>query len=505
MSKEGHELGHKMRVGAIWTYIQGWTITVIQFLTGIILARLLDPADFGVFFAVTAYTALLAAQVRFGIAQALLQAKDLEEEQWNSAFWMMEAIAVLCALLVFAVSGALADFYDDERYTSLMRLMCISFFIMPFMAINGTLLRRRMDFKTDSQIQVKSALAGICVSLACAFYGLGPYSLALGGLAGACVSAILMAARAPWFPHLSFSLAMLAPLFRYGWRFHLNNSLSMLTKRVDNMMVGRMLDIASLGFYTRAFNLANMPVANICSPLYQLLFSGFSRIQDNMEHSKLMYQKAMCAITSTVYPLLLVLVFAGDELIYFVYGEKWMPAATPMKILAIGFFAQVISITTSSFASAQNLVAKQTPIVVTNLMLTVVAVAVGVSWGLDGVATGISIKMFFIVFLVYKMMRRSHIGLELRDTFTAVTPAAVATLITALACLAVDHAARQYMALSPLTPGYLALMCFSIVAAYSASWLAQAFLFKENVPLQSSRQLAASYAGRAARRLTGKG
>jgi len=153
-------LSQQMRSGALWNYLAGAFGSVIQFGSGIILARLLAPSDFGLFFAVTAYTVILTSQVKFGVPEALLQANNLEEEQWNTAFWIMEGIAVIAMLIVMLGAPFLADFYGDRRYSNIAYLLAISFPVIPFMSINGTLLRRRMDFKTVSLIQLKAAFLG---------------------------------------------------------------------------------------------------------------------------------------------------------------------------------------------------------------------------------------------------------------------------------------------------------------------------------------------------------
>jgi len=105
-----------MRVGAVWAYLQTGLSTVFQFGSGIVLARLLDPDDFGVFAAVTAFTAILLQQVAFGLSSTLLQSKSLEDHQWNSAFWFMEAAAVVATAVVFAGADWLQAFYNDPRY-----------------------------------------------------------------------------------------------------------------------------------------------------------------------------------------------------------------------------------------------------------------------------------------------------------------------------------------------------------------------------------------------------
>ncbi|WJW74439.1 lipopolysaccharide biosynthesis protein [Thiohalobacter sp. IOR34] len=465
------DLGQRMRSGALWTYLQGGIGSVIQFAAGIVMARLLMPEDFGVFFAVVAYTALLGAQVNFGLPSALLQAKAVQAEQWNAAFWFMEGLALLCTLMVAASAAWLADFYGDPRYAPIMLFSCVSFFLMPFMGINGSLLRREMDFKTLSQIQIKAKFSGTALGLLAAFAGLGPYSFVVGGLGTSLISAALMARQAPWRPRWNFDREALRPLLRFGWRMHLNNSLSLAANRVDNMLLGRLAGLDLLGIYNRAFSLSRLPIDNLCTPLYQLVFGGLSRIQDNLDHSRLMYQKVLCAVTSAVFPLLLWLIFLVEPLIYYLYGEKWLPAAEPFRYLALGAFVLVISITTSSLASAQNLVARQTPIVATNLLLTIVAVLVGIRWGLTGVAIGIALKMLLTNLLLIRMMRRSHMELGWSQLAMAILPAALSTLAAAGAGWLLDNVLREGLGLMSLDWRYMLAISVTLGGVYILSWL----------------------------------
>ena len=465
-------LSLNLRSGALWNYFQGGTRAVIQFASGIVLARLLDPADFGVFFAVTAYTALLTAQVRFGIPMALLQAEEPTEEQWNSAFWFMEGIAILALVLVAALAGTLAAFYEDSRYTYIMLLMALAFPVQPFMAINGTLLRRRMDFKTVSIIQIQASLTSTAVSLITAFAGLGPYCFVAGGLTSVFLSAALMARKAPWKPRLLFSYRGFRSLFDYAWKIHLNGTLDSLTHRVDNMILGKLLGLGALGIYMRAFSLSRLPLDNLCSPIYQLAFSAFSRIQRNLDHSVRMYRKILCATTTVVFPVLLAFIFLADGLIQFIYGEKWLPAALPLQIMAVGSFFTVISMMTATLTEAQNLVGRQTPIEVGNLLMTIAAVTLGAQWGLAGVAAGIAIKAVLVQFLILRLAKHSHIEIPLRAVFTAVLPAITASLAAAITVQLTSPWLQRLLDSDPRRLDYIFTAGSLLLLVYGVTWFA---------------------------------
>jgi O-antigen/teichoic acid export membrane protein len=482
-----YNIGSKIRLGATWVYLQGWFRALLQFAAGIILARIMEPSDFGVFFAVSAYTAILGQQVNFGIPNALLQAKELKDSQWNSAFWIMETIAVFCTVLVLVFSGWISQFYADERYIYIMRLSCISFFIMPYMFINGSVLRREMDYKTVSQILMISSFSGIFISITLALIGLGPYSLLISGIATSFLSAYLMSRKAPWQPRLAFDWEGLKPLLRFGWRLHLNNSLSMFAGRVDNMMVGSMMGVGELGIYNRAFNLSRLPVTEIMGQLYQIFFTGLSRIQDDLDHSLKIFKKIVCAMSIAVFPFLIILVLQGQNVIQILYGDKWLPAAEPLKLMALGSFPYLIAATLGSLADAQNLVAKETPIQIFNVFGTIAAVMIGGVWGLTGIAVGIAVKSLFLMLLLQQMISRSHVKLKFTIMLKAAFPAVLASVAGFIMGGSVDYALNLLQIYSSFL--HLSFVCVTVFATYGVTLFALARFKPEDETLSSNLQI----------------
>lgn len=480
-------IGDQIKSGALWTYLQGGVGTVIQFGTGIVLARLLNPDQFGVFLAVSAYTAILVQQVQFGMPAALLQAKELRDEQWNAAFWLMMAIGVVLAVVAFAGARWMGEFYGDRRYADLMRWMAVLFVVTPFSSINGTMLRREMRYKTLAKISISGAMGVVVVSVGCALAGMGAYTFVISGLFGAILAAVLMARCAPWRPSVPRSFRGMGRLWRYGWRMHVNNSLNLTASRVDNMMVGRLVGVYELGIYNRAFASSRMPVNQILSRLYTLFFSGFSRVQDDVAHSKRLNKKILCAMTSAIFPMLLILVFTAHGFLYVLYGEKWLSASTPMAIMAIGSFALVVSATLGALSDAQGLVGREIPIQAANVVMTVAAVWLGARWGLSGIAVGIAVKSYVILFLLQRMLGRSHLEMGWWAIMEAVQPALIATSVAAVAALALRLA--LYKQVSLIGPIYVCSMAATITVVYAAAWLLQVRLMEKNEPLQSSAAL----------------
>jgi O-antigen/teichoic acid export membrane protein len=481
------DLGKKMRAGAVWIYALGWIETVVGFGSGIVLARLLDPADFGVFVAATSYSAIILAQVRFGIHASLIQSKSVDDNQWNSAFWFLFLMAFISTIAMVVIGLLTSRSYNDSRYIWVMLLTCVNYFLIPFQTINGTMLRRNLIYGTISQIQINSLFATTAFSIAGACVGMGPFSFVVAGIFGSIVLTALLYRVAPWRPRLAFSWESLKPLLRYGWRLHFNNSLSMLANRVDNMIIGATNGMAELGIYNRAFSLSRMPLEQVVYRLYELFFTGLSRIQDDLSYSILMYRKILCAMSSAAFPLLLALMFLADGFVYNLYGDRWMACVFPLKIMIVGSFAYLICTTLGALADAQALVAKETPVQVLHVAATIMAVTLGSRWGLAGVAAGIATKDLVLLFLMKNMLRRSHVGIGWAVLVSAVYPAALSTACAAAGGWAT--AAFLGARFRPESLVYMAIVGGVIFALYAVSWLLIVKMHRGNAPLQASALL----------------
>jgi O-antigen/teichoic acid export membrane protein len=462
------DLGTKLKHGAAWSYLGGWTASVFTFASGVVLARLLEPADFGLFAAVSAYTAVLLMQVQFGIPSSLLQRKEVTDRQLNSAFWFMEGMALLSTTIVFGMSGWLGAFYGEPEYAEVMRWMCIPFFVIPFANIHTTILRREMKYALLAKMSVVLTFFGGGLSIILAATGSGVYTFVVAGIVGAFLQAVTLTYFAPWKPRLAFAFSDVTPLLGYAWRIHANNSAYLIANRVDNMLVGKLAGTAALGIYGRAFNLARLPLDELLTRLHELLFGGYSRIQEDLSHSRLLHGKVLCAMTSAIYPLLLVLIFAGEALIAIVYGEKWVAAAQLLQLLAIGSFATTLSRVLGPLADAQGLVGRELRIAIVNLVITVAVVLIGSHWGLLGIAAGIAIKDFVLLTMMQWLLKTSHVGLNWMQTLNAALPALIATLASSAAAVLVATLAATSAGATPMA--HLMTQTLTICIVYAVVW-----------------------------------
>ncbi|MDA3791220.1 MAG: lipopolysaccharide biosynthesis protein [Desulfobacula sp.] len=482
-SEKNYSLGDKLKKGVAWQYLQTMFITVFNFGAGIVMARLLDPVDFGLFAAVTAITNLLMLQVTFGWPSAILRAKALDEPLLSTIFWLMESVALLLMIIVVASVPFLGRFYEDTRFAPVMIMVCIQFFIVPFNAINGGLLRWKMRYDLISRISMVVAVISSICGIVLAFKGFGVYSLVISGILSSILLTGIMAVYAPWKPVFKFSLAVIKPHFDFSWRLHLNNSLNLLASRIDNMMIGKLVGMRPLGIYVKSFSLGRMPVDMLATNLYQMFFTALSQLRENKSDSLLMFQKMIAALTFSIYMPLLLLFTIGEGFVFNLYGAKWMGAVLPMQIMIIGSFATVISMACGALCDAQNLVKLETKVQCINIFLTVSAVVFGSKWGLVGISIGIAAKEYIILLLMKNVLGK---GIQLRwiDLWHPIWPNLCATSVA----LTFNRGLIYFMDhvfISPTDPMFLIMSGCISVGFYVFTWLFLAMNLKNHQSLQA--------------------
>lgn len=468
---QDNQFSQKMRLGAIWIYIQSGLGAVLTFATGIVMARLLNPDDFGTFYTVTAFTTLLALQIRFGLPSALLQSKELDESQWNRMFWAMEAAALFCLGLTWAAADWMESFYAAPGYAEVMRWMSMIFLIIPFTATNETHLRRQMKFDAIAKVYLGATVLGSAVGIAAAYYGLGALSLAIGGLTSAIYAAGMMYWKSDWRPGWDFSLRKLGPLFSFAWRMHMVQSLIMATEKVDSMLIGKLSGVYTLGLYQRANSTARLPVDQLSVPMFQLFFGGFSRIQDDIKTSLALFEKALYAMSSAVFLVLIGLYFVAEPFIYLLYGDKWVEAVDPLRILILTGFPMAFNQVASALGAAQKLIGREIYVWSITLVLTAVAIIVGNQWGLMGIATGLAIKSYITFLLMHRMLQTSHLQVGWDVIVRGLGPVTLVTIGTAAVGFLVEWLAQDILLLEARTLLYLLVVGTAITLTYAVLWL----------------------------------
>lgn len=479
-------LGEQVRKGAVWSYVSQVYLTISSFIIGVVLARIIGPEQFGVFIAVTAFTSILLLLAQFGLPQAIIQARELQDGQVNSAFWFVTAIGVVGAIFLFLIAAPIGEFYDSDEFAVVMQMMAAVMLLTPYTGIGLAVLRRRMRFDDVAKIHLLAFTANMIASVVAALLHAGVYSLVIGAVVQMVSVGLGLSHFWRWVPGLP-TLRGVRPLLSFAAFNTVVNSLELAINRVDNMLVGALLGTSALGLYNRAFSLARLPSDQFADSLGPLMLGALSRVQDDVDWSRNLYFKAVSAISIVTMPFLALLFVVGPQAIEFLYGSEWSDAGTPLQAMIVGAVFVTIWSTLRRFALAQNLVRELVKVNAVILVFTGLVVLLSAQWGLVAIAIGITFREMVWTLLTVKILGRSKVSILYSEVLFAIAPSLLASVVTIAIVIPIFASL-----LDPLGKAdFFSLALTGVVGlfVYGIALVTLMLFWRSHIPLASTREL----------------
>lgn len=411
MNGSGESLTGQTVHAATWRFASAVVGGVSQFAIGVVLARLLQPSDFGRITLALVVLGLANGLGDLGIASAIVQRKALTDRHLRAAFTLSVALGVALSAL-FAVAAPLGSLALNEPVIApVIRWLSLGFAIQGMAVVSDALLRRRLDFKRRFAIATISYLVGYAgVAVTLAVLGHGIWSLVWGGLAQMVLSAAgsLASARPP--AGLLLARAELVDLLNFGMGMTLGSWANYLARNGDNAVVGRFLGAETLGFYTRAYALMNLPFTFAAAVASAVLFPILSQLQDEparLQRAYLLLTRLTAAVSA---PVMGAVAVAAPHLIVSVYGPRWNRTVVPLQILcAFGYFRALYHIG-GIVAQSAGRVYREVRNQIIYAVIVIVGALGGTFFGIDGVAVAVGVAIF-IMFLA-----TGHLALDVTKT-----------------------------------------------------------------------------------------
>ena len=318
-----------------WNYAGVLVRVACQLAIGVVLARMLGPAPFGVVAIAWLLIGACNLFADFGLAAALVQKEHVAERDIRFVFTCQVALGALLTGIGMLVADSVASYFGVPDAAAPLRAMFGLFLIQSIGQTSAALLRRSLDFRYLQQISIGSYLLGyLAIGIPGAVAGWGVWALVAANLTQASASTIglLLRARAPlgWASHPSSD-----GLVRFGSKVVAANLSSWVLSNLDSLAVGRMLGVEALGLYNRAMTLVSSPMGAFVSGLQGVLFAACSRAQHQPHNLRRAYLGATTAVGLVCLPLFLSVAAVSDTVIVGLYGKDWVLAAAPLVPLAM--------------------------------------------------------------------------------------------------------------------------------------------------------------------------
>ena len=305
----------------------------IAFLTTIVMARLLEPADFGVVAIGLICIGLLDAFRNFGVGEALIYRQRPGDNDSNTAFWIALVVGSLLTLFAFLLAPAAGVFFNNPTAGDVIAVLSIVFIIEAFTVIHATRAQRDFQFGRRAVAEITKAVFKAGCSIGLALAGFGLWSLVIGQIVGAVAGAICFWLIMDWRPRFNFDNEAAVGLVSYGSMLICLGFIAFGINRSDQFVIGRHLDATMLGYYAVAFNMVDLLVANPARTIGQASYAAFSRLADDTESLRQNYLDTLLFVSLLSVALGAGLFAISSELVLVFLTEKWTPAIAVIKVL----------------------------------------------------------------------------------------------------------------------------------------------------------------------------
>ena len=328
-------LKQKTVKGLGWSALDNAARYGMQFVIGIVLARLLSPDDYGLLGLVGIVTVVCTALVNGGFTTALIRKKDATEEDYNTAFICNLLMSLLLYTVIFLCAPLIADFFEREELTALVRVSSLGLIIGALGMVQQTRLTKRIDFKTQTKITIAAtALSGI-IGIGMALTDFGVWALVAQQLTSQVVTTMLLYIYNRWMPELLFSMESFHDLFGFGWKMMLSGVLDSVWKESYQMVVGKVYTPGALGQYTRAKQFSSLFSSNLTAVIQRVTYPVLSNIQDDRQRMVSAYRRIIKVTMFVTATGMFFLAAVSEPMLYCLIGPQWHEASTYLPLICL--------------------------------------------------------------------------------------------------------------------------------------------------------------------------
>lgn len=406
-----------------------------------ILARLLDPATFGVVAATMVVVNLTMILAQSGVGQALVQRQELSEEHLRVGltFSVLSGLALWGALVVLA--PLVEGLFDIDGVAPVLRIIALVFVIRG-LTIGEFLLARQLRFRALACVELGSYAIGYGVlAVALALAGHGVWAIVAGHLGQSAVRVVLLWALAPQPVRPSLAPGPLRELLSYGGGNALARLANWAARQVDNFVVGRWLGPAALGLYSQAYRLMTIPSNLVGEVADKVMFPVMASVQDDRARLRTAYLHGAGFVALLALPASIIAALLSEELILVLLGRDWLAVTAAFDVLAYGIALRVGYKLGDAVARATGAMYRRAWRQGCYAVLVLAGAVIGQAYGLAGVAAGV-LAAVAVNFLLMTGLGLSLVGATWRQFAVAHVPAVTLTAVLAATVVPVVLAAR---------------------------------------------------------------
>lgn len=321
---------------------------------GIILARLLSPAEFGLIGMAMVFIGISGIFTNLGLSSALVQRTDPTEEHYSSSFYLNIGSAFTLTLLFIILAPSIAGFFNNEALIPLVRVLSLNLLISGFTVVQEARLRKAMRFDLLTKARIISSVTSGIIGVSMAFTGFGVWSLVVQTILGRIITTGYYWFVSDWKPKLLFRIRALKELWSYSLNLFISSVIDTAYGQLDSLVIAKLFSARELGLFSKARALNGFVIRYSSESIGSVTFPAMAELKDDRKRMLELGFNSEKLIAFVSFGLLGWLFVAAGPLILTLYGSKWEPAVEIFRLLCLSGFAYPISAATLSMLKASG-------------------------------------------------------------------------------------------------------------------------------------------------------
>ena len=413
----------------VWTSIQRFAKMGIQFISGIILARLLMPEDYGAIGMLTIFMLVAQSFLDGGFGAALIQKKRPTQEDYSTIFWWNLGMAIVLYLILFVSAPYIAKFYRMPILSDVLRVQALVLIISALSLVQANQLRKQFKFKKIAIISLISSVISLTITIWMAYRGYGVWALVAQGLLMHFLPTVMYWFTNKWFPKLVFSKESFKSLFSFGAYMFLVHLINEICNNIQGLLIGRIYNASTMGYYSKARSTEKLASTSISQSLTQITFPLYAEVQDDKQRLIGLIKKLTGVIAYVTFPLMFVLILVAEPVFVFLYSDRWLPSVPYFQILCVAGLAVCLQ---SVNLQAISAIGKSRTVFSWTLIKRAVGLVLVIGglwlWGVKGLLVGMVIQSWML-YLINAYLVSKHIGYEMRRQMFDLLPIMVLSIL----------------------------------------------------------------------------
>lgn len=329
--------GGKVLQNMAWRFAERWTAQIVSLVVTIILARILNPSDYGTVAILDVFISILSVFINSGMGVALIQKKDADDLDYSTLFYFNIIMCTILYFLLFFSAPYIAQFYQKPELKALTRVVGLTLIVSGVKSIQNSHFSRTLQFERFFWATLGGTVTSAVVGIGMAVAGMGYWAIVAQSLTNIVIDTIVLWFTSGWLPKRMFSFSRLKILFSYGWKLLVSSLLDVGYNNLRTLIIGKKYSSSDLAFYNRGNAYPIMIVTNLNSAIDSVLFPVMSASQNDTERVKMMARRAMKTSTYIMAPLMMGFAFVGKPFVRLFLTEKWLPCVPYMVIFCITY------------------------------------------------------------------------------------------------------------------------------------------------------------------------